>query len=229
MPETEVTHDEVRLEEALKVLWLKEEGWNEEELIPILKHKISETDFSDLEERGWAKRSNGEWKLTESGRHHAADVIRRMRLAEWLFTEILRGPEGHMEESACQMEHILTEEAATEICTLLGHPQTCPHGKPIPRGKCCAERRMIPTPLIVPLTHLPVSQRGKVVSMTVEGHRASRVLASFGLIPGTEVRIVRRRPALVLEIDGTTLAVDPEVAERIYVKPIRRNSSPNSS
>jgi len=225
MTKTDVAHDEIRLEEALKVLWLREEGWNEEELGPILKHKISEEDFQVLEARGWAHRSGRGWQLTESGRHHAADVIRRMRLAEWLFTEILRGPEGTMEETACRMEHILTEEAATEICTLLGHPQYCPHGKPIPRGKCCAERRMVPTPLIVPLTHLAVNQTGKVVSMTIEGHRASRVLVSFGVIPGTEVRVVRRRPGLVLEIDGTTLALDTEIAERIYVKPVRRKAT----
>ncbi len=220
-----LSQNEVRLEEALKVLWLREEGWNEEELGPILKHRITEKDFEELVARGWARRDSQGWELTDSGRHLAADIIRRMRLAEWLFTEILRGPQGTMEESACQMEHILTQEAATEICTLLGHPQFCPHGKPIPRGKCCAEKRMVPSPLFVPLPHMQVGTWGKVISMTLGGHRVSRVLASFGLIPGTEVRILRKHPALIIELDGTTLALDHEVAERIYVKPLQHKST----
>jgi len=25
------------------------------------------------------------------------------------------------------------------ICSFLGHPKFCPHGKPIPRGACCLQ------------------------------------------------------------------------------------------
>jgi Mn-dependent DtxR family transcriptional regulator len=45
--------------------------------------------------------------------------------------------ETEIEQQACKFEHILSPEATDKICTFLGHPRTCPHGAPIPRGGCC--------------------------------------------------------------------------------------------
>jgi putative ABC transport system ATP-binding protein len=77
-------------------------------------------------------------EMTDLGRHRAAEVIRRHRLAERLFTEALHEvSEAVIEEQACKFEHILSPEATERICSFLGHPKTCPHGAPIPRGECC--------------------------------------------------------------------------------------------
>jgi putative ABC transport system ATP-binding protein len=76
--------------------------------------------------------------LTAKGRQRAADIIRRHRLAERLFTDSLAmDSETEIEQQACKFEHILSPEATDKICTFLGHPKTCPHGAPIPPGKCC--------------------------------------------------------------------------------------------
>src|SRR5690348_3257572 len=77
-------------------------------------------------------------EFTDRGRKRAADVIRRHRLAERLFTESLgMQNEEEIEEQACKFEHILSPEATEKICSFLGHPKTCPHGAPIPAGECC--------------------------------------------------------------------------------------------
>jgi putative ABC transport system ATP-binding protein len=77
-------------------------------------------------------------ELTSRGRQRAADVIRRHRLAERLFTDSLAlDSESEIEQQACKFEHILSKEATNKICTFLGHPRTCPHGAPIPPGPCC--------------------------------------------------------------------------------------------
>jgi len=77
-------------------------------------------------------------ELTERGRQRAADIIRRHRLAERLFTDSLAlESESEIEQQACKFEHILSPEATDKICTFLGHPKTCPHGAPIPEGSCC--------------------------------------------------------------------------------------------
>lgn len=79
-------------------------------------------------------------ELTAKGRQRAADIIRRHRLAERLFTDSLAmDSETEIEQQACKFEHILSPEATNKICTFLGHPKTCPHGAPIPSGKCCGE------------------------------------------------------------------------------------------
>jgi putative ABC transport system ATP-binding protein len=77
-------------------------------------------------------------ELTPRGHQRAADVIRRHRLAERLFTDSLSmDSESEIEQQACKFEHILSPEATDKICAFLGHPRTCPHGAPIPPGPCC--------------------------------------------------------------------------------------------
>jgi putative ABC transport system ATP-binding protein len=77
-------------------------------------------------------------ELTTRGRQRAADIIRRHRLAERLFTDSLAmDSESEIEQQACKFEHILSPEATDKICSFLGHPRTCPHGSPIPPGVCC--------------------------------------------------------------------------------------------
>jgi putative ABC transport system ATP-binding protein len=81
-------------------------------------------------------------ELTPRGRQRAADIIRRHRLAERLFTDSLSlDSETEIEQQACKFEHILSPEATDKICAFLGHPQTCPHGAPIPPGQCCGSTR----------------------------------------------------------------------------------------
>ncbi len=80
-------------------------------------------------------------ELTPRGRLRAADIIRRHRLAERLFTDSLAlDSETEIEQQACKFEHILSAEATDKICAFLGHPLTCPHGSPIPPGPCCGRR-----------------------------------------------------------------------------------------
>ena len=88
-------------------------------------------------------------QLTTHGRKRAADIIRRHRLAERLFTDSLAmDSETEIEQQACKFEHILSAEATDKICAFLGHPKTCPHGSPIPPGPCCGRQTDIArTPL----------------------------------------------------------------------------------
>src|SRR5579863_9178155 len=77
-------------------------------------------------------------EFTARRRQRAADIIRRHRLAERLFTDSLAmDSETEIEQQACKFEHILSPKATDKICTFLGHPRTCPHGAPIPEGACC--------------------------------------------------------------------------------------------
>src|SRR6266849_6212850 len=80
-------------------------------------------------------------EFTGRGRQRAADIVRRHRLAERLFTDSLAlDSESEIEQQACKFEHILSPEATDKICTFLNHPLTCPHGAPIPPGPCCGRR-----------------------------------------------------------------------------------------
>jgi putative ABC transport system ATP-binding protein len=81
--------------------------------------------------------NGGEVHLTESGARRARDVVRRHRLAERLFTDTFAIEDAEAQQQACRFEHIITPELDQRICSFLGHPKTCPHGNPIPPGRCC--------------------------------------------------------------------------------------------
>jgi putative ABC transport system ATP-binding protein len=76
-------------------------------------------------------------EFTQRGRIEARDLVRRRRLAEVLFSSALHLSEPEVESVACRMEHIIDPEVTTSICSFLGHPRQCPHGRPIPSGNCC--------------------------------------------------------------------------------------------
>ncbi len=75
--------------------------------------------------------------FTPEGEARARALIRRHRLAELLFSQTLSMSNYQAEVEACVFEHILSPEATNRICTFLGHPRFCPHGKAIPPGPCC--------------------------------------------------------------------------------------------
>ena len=76
-------------------------------------------------------------EYTPRGRARARDLVRRRRLAEVLFSSAMHLPEPEVELAACRMEHIIDPEVTNSICSFLGHPRHCPHGRPIPTGDCC--------------------------------------------------------------------------------------------
>ncbi|MEW5746716.1 MAG: metal-dependent transcriptional regulator [Nitrospirota bacterium] len=209
-----------RIDEALELLWvLKEEGHED------LKRFTLSSDDSDIEavigalkEDGLVTVSGNAIALTEKGTVLAKGLLRRHRLAERLFTDVFDLSMEVVDEDACKMEHILSEELTDSVCTFLGHPPTCPHGKPIPRGECCKKYRVDVQPVVVRLTEFEVGQKGKIVFITPsEASRISR-LSSIGVIPGSVIKLLQRRPSVVLQIDETTIAIDPDLAKEIFIK-----------
>jgi DtxR family Mn-dependent transcriptional regulator len=160
--------------------------------------------------------------LTETGKVRARGVIRRHRLAERLFRDLLDLSEGAAESQACEFEHILSPEATDSVCTLLGHPPTCPHGRPIPPGPCCSTAQQNVRSLVTGLRHFPLGATGRIVFIAPKFHDRMDRLASLGVIPGSQIRLHQRSPSYVIEVGETTIALDGEIAGEIYVKPVDR-------
>jgi DtxR family transcriptional regulator, Mn-dependent transcriptional regulator len=70
--------------------------------------------------------------LTETGRTLATRVLRKHRLAECLLVSIIKLPDGEARIEACRWEHVISESVERRLFELLGHPDRCPHGDPIP-------------------------------------------------------------------------------------------------
>ena len=177
-------------------------------------------DFRELEKMGLVRLEGTRVALTADGEQKAALVVRRHRLAERLFSDLLALDPEQTEQQACEFEHVLSAEATDSVCTLLGHPPACPHGKAIPPGACCASFSRVVKPLVTGLVSLPLGARGKIVFVAPRWADRMDRLASLGVVPGTEVRLTQRAPSVVIEAGETTLALDPEVAAEIFVKAV---------
>jgi DtxR family Mn-dependent transcriptional regulator len=176
-------------------------------------HKSNTERMDIMEDKGLYSVEGSEVRLSEQGESRARDIIRRHRLAERLFADVL--DLQNFEADACRLEHALSHESEQAICTLLGHPPRCPHGKEIPKGACCAVFTRKVSPLTQRLSDIEVGKHARV--LFIQGASVDR-LGTMGLVPGTTVRLNQKKPAFVIEIDETTVAIDLDIAEGIYVK-----------
>ncbi len=176
-------------------------------------------DFQALAGMGLVRLDGERVSLTAAGETRARGVVRRHRLAERLFKDLLDLSEGAAESQACEFEHILSAEATDSVCTLLGHPPTCPHGKPIPPGKCCSAFERTLRPLVTGLPSFPLGAKGRIVFIAPKFHDRMDRLAALGVTPGSTLRLHQRSPSFVIEVGETTIALDPEIANEVFVKP----------
>jgi DtxR family Mn-dependent transcriptional regulator len=200
-------------DEVLEEIWGIEEEQGEIPYEELKKRFGSLVQIEKMVTSGLFTVPAGNVILSQEGRARARDIIRRHRLAERLFADVL--DIADYEEDACRLEHALSREAEEAICTLLGHPPRCPHGKEIPRGECCAVFTRKIKPLALNLKEMEVGKEGKVLFINVP---AMDRLANMGLVPGVVIRLQQKRPSYVVEVDQTTLALDEDIAKGIFVK-----------
>ena len=217
-----------RLEELLETVFTEREE-QRDQAASILSHAAvahapdaARADLEAMAAGGLLRLDGTKVLLTPAGESLARDVVRRHRLTERLFKDLLAVSDSTMEDQACELEHILSPEATESVCTLLGHPPTCPHGRPIPPGACCAAFQRTVRPLVTGLRHFELGATGRIVFIAPKFHDRMDRLAALGVIPGSELRLHQRSPSYVIEIGETTIALDPEIAGEIYVKPVDR-------
>ena len=75
--------------------------------------------------------------------------MRRHMLMEWMMAGMLPWSKLHCE--AHTLEHAISNMAKSALMEELGHPQTCPHGNPLPGNEDAVAAW-------VPLTQVPVGE-----------------------------------------------------------------------
>jgi DtxR family Mn-dependent transcriptional regulator len=161
--------------------------------------------------------------LTAEGRRLADLIIRRHRVIERFLEDVLGIADEKLREvQACAMEHILENDVTDAVCTLLGHPRVCPHGKPIPPGECCARHAHEVKSVIVPASELRSGEEGRIIYIASPDHGRVDRLTNMGLFPGVLIRVHQTYPARIILYQETTLGLDDSVAGEIYVKRVKR-------
>jgi len=113
------------------------------------------------------------------------------------------------------------------LCTLIRCPACSYEFPETPKviswlGRLFRRRAGRQTPLPTGIRLLSEVKRGNRAEVMCLGSTSAprhNRLAVFGLVPGAEITVLQQRPACVIKVDETELALDPEIARDILVHP----------
>ena len=200
------------VEELLEQLYMREQEKPERPLTPPAEATLRAALNGEL-----VKTVNGALQLTEEGLAIGRTVVRRHRLAECLLHDVLQFEDADAESDACRFEHILRQGLDDRVCVLLGHPQQCPHGYPIPRGECCRRAERDQSTEVSPLCDGRGGQEGVVAYLSTRDNREIQKLMAMGILPGSDIRLIRLFPSYIFQIGHSQFTVDRALAEKIFV------------
>lgn len=212
--------EEREIQEILELIWtLAEEGKKSEDEILQKLNDEEKGFYNELVKRNWIIKTATGIEFTENGKKEATRVIRRHRLAEVLFTDLFSVRDEVLEQVGCTFEHILDEDVVDRVCTFLGHPPFCPHGKKIPQGRCCKKFEKKLEPVIQRLWDLKPGDEAKIVFITSSVQTRLNKLFSLNIVPGYEVKFIQKHPSPVIKIGESSVAMDDGIAKEIFVIP----------
>ncbi len=204
-------------EEILESLWVETEEKKRKPDLSVLRDDPS---LNELIDKGYIDLDKENF-LTAAGLKEAEKCIRRHRLAERLLTDILDVKGNALHEASCKFEHGLHYGLEDSICTLLGHPTKCIHGKPIPPGECCKKAEKVPQQLIVPLKELRHNETARISYINTQDQDSLKKLLAMGILPGNTIKMLHRFPSFVFEMGNANFAIDKDLAENIHVMPLK--------
>ena len=155
-------------------------------------------------------------KLTEAGRRHALDVIRRHRLYERLLTDLLKMEWSQVHDYASQLEHALPNDVMQSLDVALGHPTRCPHGNPVP-----TPNGTLPVEHSQPLNTLASGQSGTILKIGEERRDYLEYIEALHLLPGMQIQILKKEPfdgPITIRAQGNTRTLGQNIAAIIHVQ-----------
>jgi len=138
--------------------------------------------------------------LTQEGRKYALEVVRHHRLLELFLHKDLGYDLHEVHEEADRLEHAISERFEERVAERLGHPETDPHGDPIPRRDGSLPRREE-----LCLAEAPVGTVATVSRVAHSDATLVRYLCELGIVPQARLVVLERAPfegPLVVRLEG---------------------------
>ena len=160
--------------------------------------------------------------LTAAGRRSARTVMRRHMLTEWMMVGRLPWSRLHLE--AHNLEHAISAESEKALLEELGHPQTCPHGNPLPGSEAAVETWI---PLLNAREHEKVTIR-RIHELAEQNVELMAFLESRDVVPG-KIAIIREilpfNETITIEIGNKTATLSFASARNVFVDRLPSASS----
>jgi len=168
-------------------------------------HRMARDGLLQLDERR-------EVRLTERGLEAASSIVRRHRLAERMLVDLLGYEWWKTHEEAERIEHAMSPEMEERLVRVLGDPQTCPHGNPMP-GTTPRPTR--------PLERLATGERATVERIPDQFEHEPgflEYLDTQGVRPGVTLEMIEQRPGtLRVAVDGNVRSLRPDCGQKVWV------------
>ena len=168
-------------------------------------HRLERDGLLQLDERK-------EVRLTDSGYSAASRVVRRHRLAERMLVDLLGYEWWKTHEEAERIEHAMSQEMEERLVRVLGDPQTCPHGNPMP-GTTPRPTR--------PLERLATGERATVERIPDQFEHEPgflEYLDTQGVRPGVTIEMIEQRPGLLrVGVNGTPRSIRPDCGQKVWM------------
>jgi DtxR family Mn-dependent transcriptional regulator len=152
--------------------------------------------------------------LTKTGCEIATKVKRKHRLLERFLVDICGIGKRESHKQACEIEHVISDEAIDNLSAQLGYPSTCPGGSAIPASD---------TEDQTPVSKLSEVKEGSYMIRFLTSPEPETIsrLCSLGLIPGLTVRVLQTVSGgpLIIEMKDTQIALGRDVADSLLVSP----------
>jgi DtxR family Mn-dependent transcriptional regulator len=168
-------------------------------------HRLERDGLVRLDERK-------EVRFTERGYAAASSIVRRHRLAERMLVDLLGYEWWKTHEEAERIEHAMSQEMEERLVRLLGDPQTCPHGNPMPGTT--------PTPTR-PLERLAVGERATVERIPDQFEHEPgflEYLDTQGVRPGVTLEMIEQREGVLrVGVNGTARSLRPDCGHKVWM------------
>ena len=163
-------------------------------------------------------RMNGrkEIELTKAGMRAAEAIVRRHRIMERWLTDALGLDWVTADAEAARLEHAVSDVVEQRLYELLGRPQTCPHGNPIPGYSEASPRE-------VRLSALAAGDEASVTRVSEVAEREAPPLLAYlhkrNLTPGRRVTVLEADEVgktLRVRVDGRGQTLSHETASKVW-------------
>ena len=152
--------------------------------------------------------------LTKSGQALADHVVRRHRLAERMLVDLLGYEWWKTHEEAERIEHAMSPEMEERLARVLGDPQTCPHGNPMPGVK------PRPTRPLATVTRGATATIERIPDQFEHEPGFLEYLDTQGLRPGISIRVLDapHGDGLRVEVDGRPRTIRADCGQKVWVR-----------
>ncbi len=154
-------------------------------------------------------------RLTPAGEREALISIRRHRIVEVFLMAVMNYGWEEVHDEAEALGAVVSEDLLARMEQMVGHPNRCPHGEPIPSAA-----GEMPTIDDMPLGDLEPEQALTISRVNTHEPDKLAYLREIGLVPGQDVDLISRAPfngPLRLRIGRDEQVIGMELARALRV------------